>query len=79
LSFGGCAATRNGRKTNIVEQVRKKASGWRAKVDCRKADAVCASDPRRRLPPELLPAVMIRVIPAPRNGYEERFSSLGAG
>jgi hypothetical protein len=27
----------------------------------------------------LLSAVMIRVIPAPRNGCEARFSSLGAG
>jgi hypothetical protein len=27
----------------------------------------------------LLPAVVIRAIPAPRNGYEARFSSLGAG
>jgi hypothetical protein len=27
----------------------------------------------------VLPAVVIRAIPAPRNGYEARFSSLGAG
>jgi hypothetical protein len=28
---------------------------------------------------QVLSAVLIRVIPAPRNGYEARFSSLGAG